>query len=191
MPMQRPFSVPESEYPFESHWFDYRGSALHYLDEGEGLPVLLLHGNPTWSFLYRKVIPGLGSRCRAIAPDYPGFGFSAHPPDYGYTPKEHAEAVIALIDHLDLREFVIVGQDWGGPIGIAVAQALSRSVKGLVVCNTWCWRADVPMMRLFSRAMGGALGRYLILRHNFFADRLMKGALRQSGASEASPWRTG
>lgn len=178
----RPFTVPESEYPFESRWFDYGDAAMHYLDEGEGMPVLLLHGNPTWSFLYRKVILDLGGNCRAIAPDYPGFGFSGHPAGYGYTPPEHAQAIGSLIDHLGLDEFILVMQDWGGPIGMAVAETRPEAVKGMVVCNTWCWPADLPVMRLFSRLMGSALGRYLILRHNLFADRLMAGALRQSGS---------
>ena len=87
---QRPFSVDMNEYPFKSHWFEQDGTFMHYLDEGEGLPVLLFHGNPTWSFLYRKVIKQLDGTCRAIAPDYPGFGMSQHPIDYGYTPEEHA-----------------------------------------------------------------------------------------------------
>ncbi|MBI1819255.1 MAG: alpha/beta fold hydrolase, partial [Nitrospirae bacterium] len=88
---------------------------MHYVDEGNGTPVLLLHGNPTWSYLYRNIIKELVHEARLIAPDYPGFGFSDHPPGYGYTPVEHAEWVSALIDHLGLKKMILVCQDWGGP----------------------------------------------------------------------------
>lgn len=169
---QRPFSVDEADYPFTGHWFERDGVAMHYVDEGEGTPVLMLHGNPTWSFLYRNVIKGLGGRCRAVAPDYPGFGFSEHPPNYGYTPREHAEWVRALIEDLTLERFVLVAQDWGGPIGLSVAVDRPDNVVGLVMCNTWCWAPDLSA-QIFSHIMGGALGKYLHLRHNFFARRIV------------------
>jgi len=80
MSRQRPFSVSQGEYPFQDHWFERDGVAMHYVDEGSGTPVLMLHGNSTWSYLYRHVIKELAGTCRCIAPDYPGFGFSEHPP---------------------------------------------------------------------------------------------------------------
>lgn len=149
------------------------GSAMHYLDEGEGRPVLLLHGNPTWSFLYREVIRELREGCRCVAPDYPGFGFSDHPPGYGYTPEEHAAWVGTLVDRLGLDGLVVVGQDWGGPVGLRVAAERPGRVAGLVLANTWC-RAPDWRMRLFSRLMGGEkLGRWLQLERNFFARRVV------------------
>lgn len=165
----RPFSVSGSEYPFESYWFERSGTTLHYLDVGEGPPVLMLHGNPTWSYLYRKVIKQFDGSCRSIAPDYPGFGFSGHPPGYGYTPKEHADWVNALIDHLDLDPFILVVQDWGGPIGLSIAVDRPDDVAGLVICNTWAWPLDTLLLRMFSGVLGGPIGRYLIVQHNFFA----------------------
>lgn len=170
---QRPFSVSSSEYPFESHWFERHGTFMHHLDEGEGLPVLMLHGNPTWSFLYRKVVKQLEGSCRSIALDYPGFGFSGHPPNYGYTPQEHAEWVSALIDHLALDRFVLVVHDWGGPIGMSIAVDRPDDVAGLVICNTWSWPPDRVLTRIFSAIFGGPVGKYLILQHNFFARWLM------------------
>lgn len=171
--MARPFPVPERLYPFEDRWVERSGVAMHYLDEGEGRPVLLLHGNPTWSFLYREVIRGLSGECRCVAPDYPGFGFSDHPPEYGYTPEEHAGWVGELVDRLGLDGFVVVGQDWGGPIGLRVAVERPGRTAGLVLANTWCWEPDWRM-RLFSRLMGGeTLGRWLQLRRNFFARRVV------------------
>jgi haloalkane dehalogenase len=165
---QRSFAVDANEYPFADFWFERHGVALHYLDQGEGMPVLMLHGNPTWSFLYRNIIRGLDGKCRCIAPDYPGFGYSEHPPQYGYTPVEHAQWVRALIDRLSLDPFVLVAQDWGGPIGLSIAVNAPDRIAGIVLCNTWCW-PPLPNARLFSCIMGGPLGKYLHLRHNFFA----------------------
>lgn len=169
----RPFEVDREVYPFESRWLERDGSAMHYLDEGEGRPVLLLHGNPTWSFLYRRVIRELREECRCVAPDYPGFGFSDHPPGYGYTPGEHAQWVGALVDRLGLDGFVVVGQDWGGPIGSRVAADRPERLAGIVMANTWSWAPDWRMS-LFSRLMGGrGPGRWLQRRKNFFARRLV------------------
>lgn len=163
----RRFDVDAAEYPFQDHWFEGKGAVLHYLDEGEGVPVLMLHGNPTWSFLYRKVIKGLAGKCRAIAPDYPGFGLSDHPPGYGYTPREHADWVRALLDHLEIDRYILIVQDWGGPVGLSLAVDDPGRVAGLVLGNTWCW---APMMnaRVFSWIMGGALGPFLQMRLNAF-----------------------
>lgn len=173
MSRERPFEVDEGAYPFESRWLERDGAAMHYLDEGEGTPVLLLHGNPTWSFLYRRVIRELREECRCVAPDYPGFGFSDHPPGYGYTPGEHAAWVGALVDRLGLDGFVAVGHDWGGPIGLRVAVDRADRAAGLVLSNTWCWAPDWRM-RLFSRIMGGrTVGRWLQMERNAFARRVV------------------
>jgi haloalkane dehalogenase len=84
----RPAWVPDELYPFESRFAEIGGARVHYVDEGNGPPLLLLHGNPTWSFLYRDVIKGVRDRYRCIAVDYPGFGLSSAPPGYGFTPAE-------------------------------------------------------------------------------------------------------
>jgi haloalkane dehalogenase len=169
---QRPFAVSEAEYPFSSHWIEPEGVAMHYLDEGSGIPVLMLHGNPTWSYLYRHLIKQLSETCRCIAPDYPGFGFSEHPPDYGYTPQEHAEWVAGLIDILQLDRFVLVVQDWGGPIGLSIAVERPEMIAGMVILNTWCWPPDWHLWS-FSCVMGGPVGRLLQLYGNFFARRMV------------------
>ena len=87
-------------YGFESNYIDIDGIRVHYLDEGAGKPVVLFHGEPTWSFLYRKIITALGPEIRCVAPDYPGFGLSTHPDGYRYTPAEHAKVVLELVEHL-------------------------------------------------------------------------------------------
>ena len=95
---------------------------MHYLDEGEGDPVLCLHGEPTWSFLYRKMIPTLAARARVVAPDYFGFGRSDKPTDVGwYSFDRHCASIVRLVEELDLRRLTLVVQDWGGPIGLRLA----------------------------------------------------------------------
>jgi haloalkane dehalogenase len=110
-------------FPFQPHYRDWGGLRLAHIDEGEGSPVLLLHGEPTWSYLYRKVIGRLleaGHRC--IAPDLPGFGRSDKPvDDRWYSYDNHTRAVTSLLEELDLNDVTVVVQDWGGPIGLRVA----------------------------------------------------------------------
>ena len=179
---QRPFSVDVNEYPFESRWLEQDGTFMHYIDEGEGLPVILLHGNPAWSFLYRKVIKHLDGTCRAIAPDYPGFGMSQHPTDYGYTPQEHAKWVTSLIDHLKLDRFIIVVQDWGGPIGMSIAVERPDHVAGLVISNTWSWKPEYLIWKVFSTIFGSPVGKYLIFQQNFLNKRMLPGMFAKSDA---------
>jgi haloalkane dehalogenase len=118
------------------------------------------------------VIKNVKGSCRTIAVDYPGFGFSDHPAGYGYTPREHAEWVNALIDHLQLERFVLVMQDWGGPIGMSMAVKRPEQVAGLVVCNTFAWRPGADM-RLFGTMLGGPIGKYFIIQHNAFAASMV------------------
>jgi haloalkane dehalogenase len=124
-------------YPYEPHYVEFQGLRLHHLDEGSGEPVLLFHGEPDWSFLYRRMIPALSRSFRVIAPDYLGFGRSDKPvriEDYTY--DLHVESIKALIESLDLRDIRIVVQDWGGPIGLRVAAEMKDRLAGLVVLNT-------------------------------------------------------
>jgi haloalkane dehalogenase len=169
----RPFAVDAAAYPFEDRWFTRNGSSMHYVDEGQGMAVVMCHGNPTWSYLYRNIIKALSPHCRCIAYDLPGFGFSDHPPGYSYKPQEHAEWVEALLfEHLKLERFVIVVQDWGGPIGLSIATRYPEKVAGVVISSTWAW-APSKIGRIFSGLMGSRLGQYLILQRNFFATTLV------------------
>lgn len=163
----RSFSVDSDAYPFRDHWFERGDTAMHYVDEGEGVPVLMLHGNPTWSYLYRNVIKQLRNRCRCLAVDYPGFGFSEHPEGYGYTPEEHAGWISDFVRERDLENVILVMHDWGGPIGLSVAVEQLQRIGGMVICNTWCWEPDW-WMGAFSTIVGGTLGRYMHSRHNAF-----------------------
>ena len=128
-------------YEFAPHYFDWNGLRVHYLDEGppDARPVLLLHGEPTWSYLYRGVIPHLraaGYRC--VAPDFIGFGKSDKVVDDNwYVIERHIEMLAALMEHLDLRRTVLVCQDWGGPIGLRQPVDHPERFDALVILNTW------------------------------------------------------
>ncbi|MFW6091604.1 MAG: alpha/beta fold hydrolase, partial [Actinomycetota bacterium] len=164
-------------YPFESRWFGSSRGRLHYLDEGSGPPVMFFHGNPTWSFAYRQVVSELRGRFRCIAVDYLGFGLSDRPADYGYTIEEHVETVGELVDHLGLTDLVVMGQDWGGPVGLAIATKRADRIRGVVLGNTWFWPADSLPMRLFSRTMSTGVMQRRILERNFFVERVMPAAM--------------
>jgi haloalkane dehalogenase len=125
-------------FPFAPHYLEWEGLRLHYLDEGTGPPVVLFHGEPTWCFLYRKVLPVLvAAGYRVVAPDYPGFGRSDKPTDPAfYTYDRHTAAMAAVIEHLGLEGATAVGQDWGGPIGLRLAVDLPGRFTRLVVLNT-------------------------------------------------------
>jgi haloalkane dehalogenase len=125
------------DYPFEPHWLDHDGLRMHYLDEGEGDPILCFHGEPTWSYLYRKMIPTLAARARVVAPDYFGFGRSDKPTDVGwYSFDRHCASIVRLVEELDLRRLTLVLQDWGGPIGLRLAVEYPERVERLVILNT-------------------------------------------------------
>ena len=181
----RPAWVPDELYPFESHYADVAGSRVHYIDEGGGPPLLLLHGNPTWSFLYREIVKGLRDRYRCIAVDHPGFGLSSPAPGYGFTPAEHADVLEQLVLRLDLGELTMMVQDWGGPIGFAVATRHPERFAAFVIANTWAWPKGDPGTQLFSRLLGGAIGRRLILNRNLFVERLLPAGVRRGTLPEA------
>jgi haloalkane dehalogenase len=124
-------------YDFEPRYLEQDGLRLHYLDEGKGDPVLFLHGEPTWAFLYRKVIPYVGAGARCLAPDFFGFGRSDKPTDPAwYSYDRHVESIARFAEELDLRDVTLVVQDWGGPIGFRFAVENPERVGRLVVLNT-------------------------------------------------------
>jgi haloalkane dehalogenase len=170
--MQVDFKPDTALFPFESRWFDGAGPRIHYVDEGKGRPVVMFHGNPTWSFLYRKVINELKGQFRCIAMDYPGFGLSERPDGYGYTSAEHAQLIGKLVDHLELDGFIVVGQDWGGPIGMTVALERVNRVAGMVFANTWYWPAE-GSLATFSIVMSSPPLQWLILHRNSFVNFIM------------------
>ena len=168
---QRPTWFREELFPFASHFMDVDGCRVHYVDEGSGPTILMLHGNPTWSFLYRHVITGLKDRFRCVAVDYPGFGLSTAGPGYRYTAAEHRDVVAEVVRRLDLRDYTPMVQDWGGPIGISVAVRDPDRVAGLIIGNTWAWPMDRNLpAQVFSKVLGGPAGHLLVRRLGVFTN---------------------
>jgi haloalkane dehalogenase len=180
-----PSWIPAELYPFRSRFADVARARVHYVDEGEGPPLLLLHGNPTWSFLYRDVVKGLRDRFRCIAIDHPGFGLSQAPPGYRFTPAEHADVLEQFVLELDLTGITMMVQDWGGPIGFAVATRHPGRFTAFVIGNTWAWPKSDPGTQLFSRLLGGPIGRRLILNRNLFVERILPAGVRRHKLPEA------
>lgn len=188
-------------FPFESHFCAVGGAKIHYVDEGQGTTLFMVHGNPTWSFLYRDVIRALRSRFRCIAIDLPGFGLSDPPDKFGFLPEDHAHVVAALLAELGVKDGVLVAHDWGGPIGLAAAIAQPGRLTRFVLGNTWAWPVNGEWhFERFSRLMGGPFGRVAAKHWNLFvngfnddfnAARLhdtcsetrLSGALARSGAA--------
>jgi haloalkane dehalogenase len=136
------------DFPFQSSFRQYDGGIrLAHLDEGEGAPVVFFHGEPTWSFLWRKVIPPVrdaGFRC--VAPDLPGFGRSDKPVDMDwYSYDRHTDAAATLLDELDLRDATVVVHDWGGPIGLRLAVEHPERVARMVILDTGLFTGHRPM----------------------------------------------
>jgi len=163
-------------YPFASRFMRVNGHRMHYVDEGEGDPVLLLHGNPTWSFLYRKFIPLLkAAGYRVIAPDHIGFGLSDKPArEHDYSLENHIANLAGFIRRLGLKRLTVVCQDWGGPTGLACALLDPAAIKAVVVMNTWAWpEPTVFHSSVFPWRMMHApvVAPYLFQRRNILVER--------------------
>lgn len=176
----RPDWVSDELFPFQSRFVEVGGSLVHHVDEGDGPTLLLLHGNPTWSFVYRDVIRLLRDDFRCVALDYPGMGLSTAAPGYACTPQEHATVVASFVERLDLTDVTLVVQDWGGPIGLWAAEQRPERYAGLIVANTWAWPANGDLhFELFARTMGGLVGRELIRRLNLFVNLMVPAGHRR------------
>ena len=154
---------------FEEHYEVIDGIRLHYVDEGSGPPILLVHGQPTWSYLYRKMIrPLVAAGYRCIAPDLMGFGLSDKPTDESaYTLGRHVELVTGLVEKLQLAGVTIVGQDWGGPVGLRYAIDHQDNVRSLVILNTRVKITPVPLLFTFVFRNGG-FSSFLVRRLDLF-----------------------
>ncbi len=128
----------DGTFPFEPHFSTAAGFRLHYIDEGAGEPVICLHGEPTWGYLYRKFVPELAKQWRVVVPDHMGFGKSETPQDRSYTLETHVHNLAALIEELDLKAITLVGQDWGGPILAAYTVRHPERVGRICLMNSLC-----------------------------------------------------
>lgn len=155
-------------YPFNGHMLPVGREQLHYLDEGQGEPVLMLHGNPTWSFYYRNLVRDLRGRYRCVVPDHIGCGFSSKPQDYPYRLSRHIENIERLVEHLDLKKITLVLHDWGGAIGMGFATRHPERISRIVVLNTAAFLSQrIPFRINICRLPG--LGALMIRGLNGFA----------------------
>jgi haloalkane dehalogenase len=166
-------------WPYEPRFVEAAGTRIHYVDEGprDAAPILMVHGNPTWSYMYRTPIRMLSERGhRCIAFDHMGFGASEKPAKpREYTLERHAAIARALIDALELDDIALVAHDWGGPIGLAAATAAPERFRALVLMNTWAWELPSflpPFLREFRTA---GLGEILALGGNLFVESIPGG----------------
>ncbi|HLZ07120.1 MAG TPA: alpha/beta fold hydrolase, partial [Chloroflexota bacterium] len=155
-------------FPFAPHYVDVDGGRMHYVDEGQGSTIVMVHGTPDWSFVYRELIGRLSDRYRCVAADNLGFGLSDKPADWSYRMADHARNFATLIDRLELERFTLVVHDFGGPIGLSYALDHPERVERLVIFNTWMWslRGETSMRRALD-VLGGPIGKLLYLTFNF------------------------
>jgi cis-3-alkyl-4-acyloxetan-2-one decarboxylase len=173
----------EGTFPFEPRWVEAGDVRLHYVDEGprDAAALLFVHGNPTWSYLWRRPIAALSARGRrCVAFDHMGFGRSDKPPQLSrYTLRAHIDNALALIDELELKDVVLVAHDWGGPVGLGALLERRERLSGLVLMNTWAWELPSflpPFVREF-RTEG--LGEILALGGNLFVESIPGGMAKR------------
>jgi haloalkane dehalogenase len=176
--MTPPSWLDRAAWPYAPHVHDLGGARLHYVDEGAGAPVVLVHGTPTWSFEWRHVIAGLRGEARLIAPDHLGFGLSDRPAGAGYRPEDHAARFRAFMDAVCPQgPLTLVVHDFGGPIALDWALDHPERLAHLVVVNSWMWAFDDdPSMRRKARLAGTPLFRWMYRRLNASQRLIMPSA---------------
>ncbi|NUP04773.1 MAG: alpha/beta fold hydrolase [Polyangiaceae bacterium] len=160
--------IDRDMYPFEPRAFQTGSGTIRYVDVGRGRPILIAHGTPSWSFEWRNVIRALQHDHRVIAPDHLGFGLSDRTNEVArLTPEEHAKRLAALAASLDLRDAILIGHDFGGPIGLGALLSARERFSAMVLGNTWAWSlADRADVRRLSRIVASPLGKLLYLGLN-------------------------
>ena len=182
---ERPAWFDAELLPYGSSWVTAAGQDVHYLDVGSGPTLLMLHGNPTWSFLYRRMIERLSGRFRCVAPDLPGFGLSTAAAGYGFTAAEHCSVVESFVKELDLRGITMIVQDWGGPVGLGAAVRDPQRYERLVIGNTWAWPSGW-WTRSFGQVMGGPVtGEVLNQRLNLMLSMMLPFMMRRRKLTDA------
>lgn len=164
------------EYPFESHFMTIDGHQYHYVDEGTGPVILCVHGNPTWSFAWRRVVREFSATHRVIAVDHIGCGFSDKPQQYSYTLDQHICNLSHLIEQLDLTDITLVAHDWGGAIGMGAAGRMPERFKQFALMNTAAFLSTrIPLRIAVCRIpLLGAIG---VRGFNLFAGAALKMAV--------------
>jgi haloalkane dehalogenase len=176
-------------YPYAPRFSDAGGFAMHYVDEGEGEPVLMLHGDPAWGYLWRKFIPALSRKRRVIVPDHMGMGKSDAPAEpYPYLLRHHIANLEALVLSLGLSDITLVVHDWGGPVGLGFAVRHPEMIKRLVITNTWAFarwpglsrrssaEPEAPFPKLIEM-IRSPRGEQFVLEKNGYAARAIAGTV--------------
>ena len=171
----------QSLYPFASQYVDANGYRLHYVDEGSGSPVVMVHGNPTWSFLWRNLIARFRDEHRMIAIDHLGCGHSDKPAIRSYTLREHADNLSQLIRQLDLTDITLVVHDWGGAIGLETAARMPERLSRLVLLNTGAFPPPRIPWRI-AVCRWPVVGKLALQGANLFARAATRMALNNPGA---------
>jgi len=169
-------------YPFESHWIALGGYRCHYLDEGDGPVLLMVHGNPTWSFYWRELVKAFRQRCRVIVPDHVGCGLSDKPSAdrYSYRLADRISNLGELIERLNLRQITLVAHDWGGAIGMGAAVAAPERFARFVFLNTAAFRSTRCPLRI-RICRTPLLGRLAVQGLNLFARAALRLAVHNRG----------
>ena len=192
------FQVPEKLYPFESHWLDIDGIRMHFLDEGprDAPVVLMVHGNPTWSFYYRNLVIALRDRYRCIVPDHIGCGLSDKPgsDNYPYTLERRISDLDVLMDHVQTRSPIsLIVHDWGGMIGFGWAVACDKQIASMVIANTAAF--PMPPDKKFPAALwlvrNTKLGALLVQGLNAFSGIAARVAFKKPVSREVRKAYTG
>ena len=172
----------EGTFPFAPHYHTIDGVDIHFVDEGGGEPVVMVHGDPTWGYLYRNFIPILSQRRRCVVPDQMGMGKSANPQERSlYRLQQHRANLEALLLHLDLHDITLVLHDWGGPVGLGVATRHPERIKRLVLMNTWAfapWPGG-PFPRLLE-LIRSERGEAFVLQKNGYLEPALRGTTYHS-----------
>ena len=155
-------------YPFASHTIRCQSWRYHYVDEGDGPPLLMVHGNPTWSFYWRNLIAAWRDQNRTIAVDHLGCGLSDKPQSYPYSLETHTANLVQLIDELDLRDITLLAHDWGGAIGLGAAVARPERFRRFVLFNTAAFTPPYIPWRIRACRLP-VIGTWAIRRLNLFA----------------------
>lgn len=167
--------IDKNEYPFTPRFAKVPAGMMHYIDEGTGETIVMVHGTPAWSFLYRKMIKILTKEYRCLASDHIGFGLSDKPEDFSYKPEHHARNLEKWITDLNLKNITLVVHDFGGPIGLNYALKHPENVKSIVIMNTFMWSLESEKhFAQASKLLGGALGRFLYKQWNFSPKVMLK-----------------
>ncbi|WP_110458129.1 alpha/beta fold hydrolase [Shewanella algidipiscicola] len=189
-------------FPFKRNYFDINGNKLHYVNEGQGEPVVMVHGNPSWSFYYRNLVSALSDNHQCIVPDHIGCGLSDKPDDsaYDYTLEQRIDDLAALLDHLNVKQNItLIVHDWGGMIGMGFAARHPERIKKLVILNTGAFHLPEakPFPWALSICRNTLLGTVLVRGFNAFSSiasyvgvkrQPMPKAVRQAYVAPFNSW---